>query len=483
LVGLTETELLDISEGLPVDPGKHRLPMLTIRTDPENVGHALAKDVLTKLSSLVRRARVTTPYALLADGISALHVRPQIRQRFNGGAERAVANVDLFLEMARAYDVRGLRAFASDMRANWEEAVRQVEGRPDAEQEAVSLITVHAAKGLEWPVVIPINMTGTPKSESGLVQDRSKNLFSIPILGNVPGDYSGIATRAEEEQRRERVRLWYVAVTRARDLLILPRHSADLSDKCWARLVDLGIASLPAIKPEDVGVAKKRPVSTQENGQTREIFAAEAAAIFDARKTVNWRRPSRSELDSFGEGEVKIESAEIPEATEIAPAAVLGSSTRGTILHKLIEEVLTGESGDGKSDLETRAVDLIRQIGLEPAMDPKTGLCPNELASTIVRTLALPEIAALRQRLVAELPVFGSTVREGEEVLLSGQADAVALEDTGAIDTVIDWKSDVAPDPTTISRYRQQIGDYRKQTKAKRALLVFMTTGQVVNVT
>src|SRR5437773_1935702 len=80
---------------------------------------------------------------------AALNVRPQLRQRFRGGSERAIANVDLFLEMARAYDVRGLRAFARDMRANWTDAVRQVEGRPDAEENAVALVTVHAAKGLE----------------------------------------------------------------------------------------------------------------------------------------------------------------------------------------------------------------------------------------------------------------------------------------------------------------------------------------------
>jgi len=482
LVGLTETELLDISEALPAKPERQGLPMLTLRTDPANVHHALAKEVLTLLSSLRRRARTTTPYALLADAIAALHVRPQIRQRFKAGAERAAANVDLFLEMARAYDVRGLRAFASDMRSNWEEAVRQVEGRPDAEQEAVSLITVHAAKGLEWPVVIPVNMTGTPKSESGLVQDRSKNLFSIPILGNVSADYADIAARAEEESCRERVRLWYVAATRARDLLILPRHSADLSDKCWAKLVDLGIADLTPIKPEDIGAAKERTVTPLENGQTREIFAAEAAAIFTGRKTVTWRRPSRSELDQVGEGEAKIESAEIPEATEIAPAAVLGSSTRGTILHKLIEEVLTGEAGDARAELEIRAADLIRQMGQEPAADPKAGICAAELAGTVLRTLALPDVAVLRPRLVPELPVFGSEERDGEEILLSGQADAVAFDETGAIDVVVDWKSDVAPEPSSISHYRQQIGDYRKQTKARRALLVFMTTGQVIDV-
>jgi hypothetical protein len=67
-------------------------------------------------------------------------------------------------------------------------------------------------------------------------------------------------------------------------------------------------------------------------------------------------------------------------------------------------------------------------------------------------------------------------------ILLSGQADAVAFDETGAIDVVVDWKSDVAPEPSSIGHYRQQIGDYRKQTKAKRALLVFMTTGQVVDV-
>jgi hypothetical protein len=77
------------------------------------------------------RARSTTPYALLSDAIGVLNLRSQLRQRFKAGADRALANTDVFLEMSRAYDIRGLRAFAGYMRANWEEAVRQVEGRPD----------------------------------------------------------------------------------------------------------------------------------------------------------------------------------------------------------------------------------------------------------------------------------------------------------------------------------------------------------------
>jgi hypothetical protein len=131
--------------------------------------------------------------------------------------------------------------------------------------------------------------------------------------------------------------------------------------------------------------------------------------------------------------------------------------------------------------LETRAVELIRQAGQEPAADPKVGISAVEMAAAVLRTLAFPDITKLRLRLVPELPLFGSETSNGEEILLSGQADAIAFDDAGAIDAVVDWKSDVAPDASSIAHYGQQIADYRKQTKAKRALLVFMTTGQVVD--
>src|ERR1700680_1148426 len=145
--------------------------------------------------------------------------------------------------MARAHDVRGIRAFARDMRANWKEAVRQVEGRPDAQQQAVALITVHAAKGLEWPIIIPINMTGAPHEEGRVVYDRRRAQFSTRVLGVEPGGYANVKASNDREQERERVRLWYVASTRARDFLILPRHVAALPERSWARLVDLDLAS------------------------------------------------------------------------------------------------------------------------------------------------------------------------------------------------------------------------------------------------
>jgi exodeoxyribonuclease-5 len=137
--------------------------------------------------------------------------------------------------------------------ANWEEQVRRIEGRPDAEEHAVSLITIHAAKGLEWPIVIPINVTGAPRTESGPMHDRRSGEFSVPVLGIEPAGHAAIASWNETELARERVRLWYVAATRARDLLVLPRPSADLPDRCWANIIDARIAELPAIDPAALG--------------------------------------------------------------------------------------------------------------------------------------------------------------------------------------------------------------------------------------
>ena len=129
LVGLTEAELLDIAEGLPADPDHaDRLQHLTLWTELDHVNHELARRVLEILQSLAKRAQSTTPYMLLSDAVSLLDMRAQLRQRFRASADRALANVDLFLETARAYDVRGLRAFARDMRANWEEQVRRSRG-------------------------------------------------------------------------------------------------------------------------------------------------------------------------------------------------------------------------------------------------------------------------------------------------------------------------------------------------------------------
>jgi len=65
---------------------------------------------------------------------------------------------------------------------------------------------------------------------------------------------------------------------------------------------------------------------------------------------------------------------------------------------------------------------------------------------------------------------------------VTGIADAVALTPDGRPDVVIDWKSDVNPDPETLAHYRAQVRTYLDMTGAERGLIVLMTTGTMITV-
>src|SRR3546814_9693587 len=110
------SDLLDIVWALPrTEDDPDALPRFDLGVDPEAVQHPLARDILEKLQGLRRRANSTTPHDLLSQAVDVLRVRPILLQRHRGQAERALANVDLYLNLARAYPVRGLRAFAVAM--------------------------------------------------------------------------------------------------------------------------------------------------------------------------------------------------------------------------------------------------------------------------------------------------------------------------------------------------------------------------------
>ena len=196
---------------------------------------------------------------------------------------------------------------------------------------------------------------------------------------------------------------------------------------------------------------------------------------------IRWHRPSLHEADAPQPEPAPVFSE--PESVELAVPAVeiAGSATRGRILHKLMEEILTGELADDPARLQSRAADLLVQLGHEPSADPKKGIDPNELASTVLRTLNLPEIAALRPRLLPEYTVFGRKNEQDGLTLVSGIADAVAYNGDRQVRAIVDWKSDVVVDNDKLAMYRAQLSDYKNQTGAERALLVFMTTGTLLS--
>lgn len=127
-----------------------------MQTLPEQINHPLARETLIVLRDWRRRVRRTTPFLPLSEAIDRLRVRATLAARGSDQAARTLANLDLLMEPARRYDVRGLKQLAQDIDADWKGGPLGPEpydeARLDADREAIEIITVHSAKGLEWPI-------------------------------------------------------------------------------------------------------------------------------------------------------------------------------------------------------------------------------------------------------------------------------------------------------------------------------------------
>ena len=162
---------------------------------------------------------------------------------------------------------------------------------------------------------------------------------------------------------------------------------------------------------------------------------------------------------------------------------IKGGRERGLVIHKLLEEVLTGETKESSDTLETRARTLLSEIGVAEADRVEKGPHAPELAASVRRALAIPEVVVLRPRLLPEMTIFSAGPAAQETIYIGGIADALALDEGGLVDVVVDWKSDIDPAIAVVELYREQVRDYLAATGSKEGLLVFVTSGRVERVT
>jgi exodeoxyribonuclease-5 len=401
LVGLSEQELLDIVANLPRETDRpEKLPSFWLWTDPGGVQHPVATETLRTLQSLARKP-TSAPFDILNSAVERLRVRAILKVRHPRSAERALANTDLFLEMAQPYAARGILSFARDMSQAWREGKREMEGRADADLDALHVITIHSAKGLEWPVVIPINTTTGVQGTKGVLDRCNDDTLHMKIAGIEPPSYTEVKAYEELELERERARLWYVACTRARDLLVLPRHQG-LADDSWAKVLDFHVEELPPIKTDVFKAAAPELISAAVNQQDQETFAREEAVIAASRPEVQWIQPSGRDGDRWEEPERGVEIFE--GVVRVEPVTKpLGSALRSSALHKLMEEILNDMLGEDSASISARAGELLRQLGGNPTAQPEEGPCSQEMAATILKTISLPLVQEFRTRLKPEM--------------------------------------------------------------------------------
>ena len=190
-------------------------PAVTLETE---IGGAL-----TLLARLHRRRNRVSIADTILQLLEATRAHAGIAIWPNG--EQALANVLRLVDLARRFEVGGASSFRGFVERLRDQAERnEAADAPVLEDgsEGVRIMTVHKAKGLEFPVVILADPTVAHTGKPSRHLEPERGLCLVPLAGCIPGELRAREAEVVERDAAESIRLTYVAATRARDLLVVP---------------------------------------------------------------------------------------------------------------------------------------------------------------------------------------------------------------------------------------------------------------------
>jgi ATP-dependent exoDNAse (exonuclease V) beta subunit len=194
------------------------------------------RDGLAMIAELHR----TRNYRPIADSIHELLERTRAHAgfAFRKGGERVLANVYRLADLARSFEISGaatsFRAFVEYLESEYEGSDQSEAPVLEQEGGGVQLMTVHRAKGLEFPVAILADLTAKLSHKgAGRYSDSERRLCAQRLIGCAPWEVLEHAAEEEREDREEALRVAYVAATRARDLLVVTAIGEKQHEGGW----------------------------------------------------------------------------------------------------------------------------------------------------------------------------------------------------------------------------------------------------------
>ena len=499
LFGLTDPELLDaVESGLRLD------------AEPPAAAAGPVAEALGLLSRL-RSARHARP---LAETVLDLLDSRAAFAAVRGGAfvhpPQAEANLERLVVLARELDSEGL-SFREAV-ARLAARLPQVQAEPRAFEEradAVRLLTLHKAKGLEFDVVVLADLGFKQPEAAGrdsrLLYERGGGRWAVraSFAGRRIGS-PGLASVEDGSSRRQRAedrRLLYVGFTRARETLVVSwfrnrrrRKDESISDALGTSLLasvafalepSPNLAPLVELVPADLSAPAPAglPVDAASAGDPSAAVAAAEARLERARTTASraLRRSGEKQGPAVARPDEDASPEDLP-APERAEDVNVPAVRLGTAVHEAMELLLDPSRTPPASPAAAVAASSV----------PLDLSARDEAVRLVERLLSHPVVErarAARRRLV-ELPVlFRDDALEGAP-LVEGKIDLLFEEEDGWV--VVDWKTDrVATAAVRTQRealYAPQLASYARAvravlgpgTKVKETLLAFARGGEEV---
>jgi len=429
------------------------------------------------------------------------------------GAYR-LANLERFFrELLRTLEERrgDVQSILRTLRANLGRDDKTEASRPsDSDQDAVQVLTIHGAKGLEFPHVYlaQVHKDERRGGNDDTLFERRAGLVSYRLFASpAPGFFAAEALRAEAE-KAERVRLLYVALTRARDhLVVLGNLGRSGKPKDWRsarNFADLlesregsqeALLSLAASAGEDDppptvdpfgarwSLAALRAGTGQDGGAERatQVFPLERARsdaeLLASLRTAALQREARpfqsrasethgdSRERSFGRAERAEARFEEESGVRLGRAAALAV---GTLVHRRLELGTALDAGSLAAELEVvlpEADDAERAAALERVRDLFERMQRNGI---LARLDALDVVAR-------ELPVLAPPAADDTDAgpvgFVAGAIDLFYRDSAGEL-VVADYKTDLVEDEHELEvRAARYAGQGRVYARAVRGAL------------
>jgi ATP-dependent helicase/nuclease subunit A len=228
LAGILRAPLFNVSDAVLFDLARSR--------GGKTLWDALAGPAARGVPSLAHAAEVIGGDLVLGARLPAAELIARIIRRtgftaalagtVRGG--QAKANLGKLLQMARSYESQGFTSlydFVARLERLIEEEEKEGQAVIESQTDAVRIMTIHAAKGLEFPVVIVPDLQRQFQFDDEPFLDASLGIGLLARSESVSAPLSEyLKAQARRKAVEEEQRILYVACTRARDRLLL---SAD----------------------------------------------------------------------------------------------------------------------------------------------------------------------------------------------------------------------------------------------------------------